>query len=112
MPDGLHVFFYQNYPDGQTELKADYGLGFDNSTGIDSMVVKRNVEVMNAKGEQLITEQLTWDARKKKIYTTEFVKIITKDEILWGEGLEADESFSHFEIKNVQGQVTIKDSLP
>lgn len=111
MPKGLHVTFYKHYPNVETELKADYGLGFDSSNGIDSMEVKRNVEVINVKGDKLTTEHLIWDARKKKIFTNEFVKITTKEEVLWGEGLEADESFSQFEIKNVQGQINIKDTI-
>ncbi len=45
----------------------------------------------------------------KKIYTDAFVKITTKDEIIWGDGMIADQDFSNYEIKNVKGEVSIKD---
>jgi LPS export ABC transporter protein LptC len=110
-PDGLHVFFYDNYPVVKTQLKADYGVGKDSTNTIDRMEVKRNVVVINEKGDKLNTEHLIWDAKKKRIYTKEFVKITTKDEVIWGNGLDADEDFSHYEIKDVKGQINIKDSI-
>ncbi len=111
MPKGLHVFFYDDYPVIKSQLKADYGVGRDTVGSINRMEVKRNVEVVNEKGDKLNTEHLIWDALKKRIYTNEFVKITTKDEVIWGNGLDADEDFSHYEIKNVTGQISIKDSI-
>ncbi len=110
-PKGLQLFFYDNYPVIKSQLKADYGIGKDTVNSIARMEVKRNVEVINEKGDKLNTEHLIWDAQKKRIYTNEFVKITTKDEVIWGNGLDADEDFSHYEIKNVTGQINIKDSI-
>jgi len=110
-PKGLQLFFYDNYPVIKSRLKADYGIGKDTINNIARMDVKRNVEVINEKGDKLNTEHLIWDAQKKRIYTNEFVKITTKDEVIWGNGLDADEDFSHYEIKNVTGQINIKDSI-
>ncbi len=111
MPKGMHVLFYGKYPKVQTELKADYGVGYDTINGIKFMEVKRNVVVINEKGDRLNTEHLIWNANSKRIYTQDFVKITTKDEVIWGDGLEADEDFSKYEIKNVKGQINIKDTL-
>jgi LPS export ABC transporter protein LptC len=111
MPQGVHVTFYKKYPEIETELKADYAIGFNNANGgVDSMEVKRNVIVVNEKGDRMNTEKLIWDARIKRIYTNEFVRITTKDEIIWGNGLDATEDFSSYEIKQVKGQINIKDT--
>lgn len=111
MPKGVHVTFFKIYPEVETELKADYAVGFSNvNGGIDSMEVKRNVIVVNEKGDKLNTEKLIWDTRTKKIYSNEFVKITTKEEVIWGNGLDAEEDFSKYEIRQVKGQINIKDS--
>ncbi len=39
------------------------------------------------------------------------MKITTKEEVIWGDGLEANQDFSEYEIKNVKGQIAVKDSI-
>ena len=109
MPKGLEVIFYDEHHKVQSKLTADYAISFDNGTGVEHVEAKRNVIVINQKGEKLNTEHLIWNAVTKKIYTNEFVKISTKDEIIWGDGLTADQDFSNYTIKNVKGELNIKD---
>lgn len=109
MPKGLKMIFYDNYPKEQTRLTADYGIGFGGAEGMQKMEARRNVVVINEKGDKLNTEHLIWNGVTKKIHTDKFVKITTKDEVIWGDGLEASEDFSEYEIKNVKGQINIKD---
>jgi len=109
MPKGLEIVFYDAHRAQQTKLTADYGIGFDNGNGMEHMEVKRNVVVVNQKGDKLNTEHLIWNAVTKKIFTDEFVKITTKDQIIWGDGLVANQDFSVYEIKNVKGQIYVKD---
>lgn len=108
MPKGMLVIFFNAERKEQNRLKADYGIGYDNTgNGMDKMEAKRHVVVVNEKGDKLETEHLTWNAATKKIYTDEFVKITTKDEIIWGTGLEANQDFSEYEIKHPQGEVSV-----
>lgn len=111
MIQGMKVIFYDDYPKEQTRLTANYGIGNDNGDGIETLEARRNVVVINEKGDQLNTEQLTWNGTTKKIYTDKFVKITTKNEVIWGDGLEANEDFSEYEIKKVKGQINITDSI-
>ena len=71
------------------------------------MEVMDDVVVINRNGEKLNTEHLIWDADSKKIYTDEFVKITTKEEIIFGDGLEANEDFTKYKILNIKGTVTV-----
>lgn len=109
LPKGMEVIFYDGKKNQQTKLTADYGIGFDKGSGIEQMEAKRNVVVINQKGDTLNTEHLIWNAVTKKIYTNEFVKITTKDDIIWGDGLIANQDFSDYTIKNVKGEVSAKD---
>lgn len=110
LPKGLNVVFYTIEKKEETKLTANYGIGYDNGNGLEKMEAKGDVVVINVKGEKLNTEHLTWNAITKKIYTDDFVKITTKDQVIWGDGMEADQDFSDYQIKNVKGEIYTKDS--
>ena len=80
-----------------------------NYTKQEIMVAKDSVVVRNSEGKQLNTELLTWDKTTKKIYTDKFVRITTPNEILYGDGLEAEQDFSKYEIQNIKGRIKIDE---
>ncbi len=110
LPLGMNVIFYQENKIEQTKLTANYGIGYDSGNGImEKMEAKGNVIVINEKGEKLNTEHLTWNTITKKIYTDDFVKITTKDQVICGTGMEAEQDFSEYAIKNVTGTFDVGD---
>lgn len=109
MPKGLEVTFFNEQRKVQTKLTANYGIAYENNNNIQTMEVKNKVVVVNEKGDKLETEYLIWNALTKKIYTDDFVKITTKDEIIMGDGLIAEQDFSEYEIKNVKGRIDVKE---
>ncbi|MGZ4033971.1 MAG: LPS export ABC transporter periplasmic protein LptC [Bacteroidia bacterium] len=111
LPKGMNVIFYTAEKKEETKLTANYGIGYDNGNGMEKMEAKGNVIVINVKGEKLNTEHLIWNAITKKIYTDDFVKITTKDQTIMGDGMEADQNFSNYHIKNVKGVIYTKDSV-
>lgn len=110
MPKGMEVVFYDQFKKEQTKLTANYGIGYDTDNKMNVMEAKGNVVVINEKGDKLNTEHLVWNSVTKKIYTNEFVKISTKDEVIWGNGLESNEDFTIYEIKQVKGSIAVKDA--
>ena len=109
LPQGMHVIFYNEEKKETTNLTADYGIGYDDGGGMNKMEAKRNVVVINEKGDRLNTEHLIWDAVTKKIYTDEFVKITTKEQTIWGDGLTADQDFFFFFILHPKGSIAVDD---
>ncbi|MFY9310044.1 MAG: LPS export ABC transporter periplasmic protein LptC [Bacteroidia bacterium] len=112
MSKGLDVVFFNSLGKEETKITANYGIGYDNGNNENKMSImeaKGNVIVINEKGDKLNTEHLIWNSITKKIYTNEFVKITTKDEIIWGNGMEANEDFTDYEIKQVKGQIAVKE---
>ena len=61
----------------------------------------------NENGDILETEHLLWNEKTEMIYTEEFVKITTKDEMIFGEGLESNQNFTKYTIKKISGTVTL-----
>ncbi len=110
MAKGMEIIFYNKNYKEHSKLTANYGIGYDENNKMNVMEAKGNVIVINEKGDKLNTEHLTWNSLTKKIYTKEFVKITTKDEVIWGNGLEANEDFSEYEIKQVKGTIAVKDA--
>jgi len=104
MPLGLKALVYENDGTVKSRITADYGINYERE---QKMEVKKNVVVVNEKGEQLNTEHLVWDQKAAKLRSDEFVKITTKDQIIFGTGLEANEDFSVYRIYNIKGTLSI-----
>lgn len=107
-PKGVNILFYDDSMKVNSRLKADYGIRYEKE---GRMEVKRNVEVINIKNEKLNTEHLIWEEAKDKIYTDVFVKITTKDEVMYGDGLESNQDFTKYKIKNIKGIINLKDEV-
>jgi LPS export ABC transporter protein LptC len=91
-------------------MTAEYGISYPDKKEI---IVRRNVEILNVKGEVLNTEELRWDQKTGKIITDRFVKITTKDQIITGQGLISDQSFTDWEILEVSATLNVPhDQIP
>jgi LPS export ABC transporter protein LptC len=109
MPEGVLINFYNENEKLQTTLKANYGINYHTTR---RMEVKYAVEVVNKNGEKLNTEHLIWDENSKKIISDVFVKITTGKEIIMGNGLESNEDFTQYHIKEVTGTLKLnKDDI-
>jgi LPS export ABC transporter protein LptC len=106
MPKGVSVFFYDSAMNVRSKLTAKYAISYEKEK---IMEAKNDVVVVNEKQEQLNTEHLVWDQKKATIYSDKFVKINTGKEILWGDGLDADERFDRWKIKKPKGSITINE---
>ncbi|MDG1476324.1 MAG: LPS export ABC transporter periplasmic protein LptC [Vicingaceae bacterium] len=106
MKEGIKVLFYDSLMNVSSTLTANYAI---NRVAKKIMEAKDDVVVVNDKGEVLHTEHLVWLQDSSKIYTDEFVKIQTEDEIIMGEGMEANQDFTKWSIKKIKGIINIKE---
>lgn len=105
MPEGISVIFYDSLMNITSTLTANYAINYLT----DNLFEARNdVVVINEANEKLNTEQLIWDQKKGVIYSEKFVKITTADETLFGDGMDADERFTTWEIKNPRGTFSVE----
>jgi len=105
--DGLYVEFFEK--EGQevtSTLKSNYGKQDRNNL----FLARGNVVVNNLeKKEKLETEELYWDKRKAKIYTDKFVRITTPEQIIMGNGLQSNQDFSNYRIRDVTGIIDLEE---
>jgi LPS export ABC transporter protein LptC len=106
-PKGIKVRFYNELGEQSSSLTAEYALQLVNKNLWEA---RGNVIVINTKGEQLNTEKLFWDNRKEIIYSDEFVKITTPEQVIMGEGFTADQNFDEYEINRPTGTINIDDN--
>lgn len=106
MKDSVHLWFYDDDMTVKSELIADNAIR-NRATGY--MEAFGNVIVYNEKGERLNTEHLIWDEAIEKIRTNDSVTITKQDQTIKGVGLESDQNFINYEIKNVSGILNVEN---
>jgi LPS export ABC transporter protein LptC len=103
-PKGVKIIKYDANMNIISSITCQYAKNFDSD---DRWEAKNNVVAVNLKGDTLKTEYLVWDTKKAKIYSDQFVKIIRKDQIITGIGLESNQDFSSYHIKNPKGHLYV-----
>lgn len=104
MKKGLKVDFYDENGNLESYMTAEYGVSYMEEKKV---VVRRNVEILNIKGETLNTEELVWDQQSGVIRTDKFVKITGEDQITTGTGLVSNQAFTDWEIINYSGTINL-----
>jgi LPS export ABC transporter protein LptC len=106
-PKGVYIERYNEFGRLQSTLSANYAR-FIKEEGHwhgQGKVEVKNVE----KNEQLNTEELFWNPKTKKIFTSKFVTIRQQGDVLYGTGLDAMQDLSDYEIRNPEGILDYKE---
>lgn len=103
---GIDVEFYSDSGTVESTIISNYAKYYS-ERGI--MIAEDDVEVVNIDGDILNTEHLVWNRNDEQITSDAFVKITTTDEIIYGNGLVANENFSSYSIKDIKGIISIEE---
>lgn len=103
-PVGVEIKQFDAEKNIVSSITADYAKEFLKE---EKWEAKNNVIVTNAEGDTLKTDYLIWDRKNGKIFTEEFVKIISEDKVITGTGLVSDQEMKDWEIKKPQGDVWV-----
>lgn len=110
MKKGLKAEVFNDSMVVESTLTAKYARFYEKQGNI---LIRDNIVVINKKGEKLETEELVWNQGAKKVFTEKFVKITTPSQVMYGDGLEANEDFTWYRILNPKGIVQVnKGELP
>ena len=110
MQNGLKIEFFNDSTQIETTLTALYGRYYEEEGNV---LIRDSVVVINKKGDTLRTEELIWHQDARKIYTEKFVRINTPDQVMYGDGLEANEDFTWYRILRPKGIVKVeKEKAP
>jgi LPS export ABC transporter protein LptC len=102
--DGLKVQFFDESGKKESELLSDYAIIDEEN---DVMQAQKNVVVRNLNGDVLESETLNWSQEKQEIFTDDFIKITTANEVIFGQGLVSNQNFTKYTIKKIKGTISI-----
>ena len=110
-PRTLHVDFYNDSMQIESQMDAHYGKYFQNQ---EKVFLRDSVVVMNLlKKDTVHCRTLWWDQHTERFTTDDPVRIYTPDKILYGTGMEADQNFRWYTIKKMTGMVlTAGSAIP
>jgi LPS export ABC transporter protein LptC len=100
LSEGVEVVFFDAAGRQGSTLTARRGVILP---GQNRMEAYEDVVFVNAKGERLETEQLSWDQDSARVQTDRPVRIRRGEDIIHGNGLDATEDFSRYTIRNITG---------
>lgn len=106
LSEGFSLTFYdaQGAFDGKLTAQNGY-ISNDNSV----MVARDSVVFVNKLKEKLNTEELVWRQDSATVTTDKFVTIERGDGIIYGKGLESNQSFTNYEIMEPTGVIYIDE---
>lgn len=104
---GLRIESYDDSTQVQSTLTAKYARYYMQQGNI---LIRDSILVVNKKGERLATEELVWNENLKKFYTEKFVRIKTPTQVMFGDGLEANQDFTWYRITNIKGVMQVNKS--
>jgi LPS export ABC transporter protein LptC len=104
-PEGIEIKFFTKDGVLETTMRADRGYFMKNENLYRG---DGNVQIQNfLKDQKLQSEEIFWDQPGKKIYTDKFVTIQDPQKIIKGTGMEADDNFANYSIKDIRDSRTI-----
>lgn len=109
MPKGVHALFFDNVGDTSSKLDALYAMHFEKD---DRIEIRDSVRVLNRKDEEIQTDELIWDKKKRMVTSDKTVRVrIRNEKIIIAEGFESDESFLNYKLTKVTGVVYLNDEI-
>lgn len=100
---GIKVEFLSRYTGKRVSILTADSARIDDKT--KNMLSGGHVIVVSdSSGTKLETSRLEWLNETQKLYSTEFVKIISSNEIIQGYGFESDQNLSNYKIFRVSGE--------
>ena len=104
MSDGVELTFYDAAGAAGSLLTARRGtiLSKQHRMEVDEQVVFTNV-----RGEKLETEQLIWSQDSSRVWTSRPVKITRAQDIIYGQGLDANQDFTRYTVRNITGSLAL-----
>jgi len=106
-PYGFEITFFDKLGNRTSIITANYGITYDKRKFMNA---RDNVVIKNFDThEELYTENLMWDQKKKIIKSNTFVKMVKPDKVIFGDSMWANEAFTEHVIYNIKGEFDVEE---
>jgi LPS export ABC transporter protein LptC len=107
-PYGFEITFFDKLGNRTSIITANYGITYDKRKFMNA---RDNVVIKNFDThEELYTENLMWDQKKKIIKSNTFVKMIKPDKVIFGDSMRSNEAFTVYHIYGIKGEFEVEES--
>jgi LPS export ABC transporter protein LptC len=105
MPKGITIIFFDENQKESGRTTSDYAKRKEIQKIVE---LKKNVVVVNSKGQTLKSEEVIWDENKHRFYSDKVVTLTSPDgSILYGTGFWADENLKNYNIYQATGNINV-----
>lgn len=104
-PQGILVLAYDAEGNINSTIKANYAIYHRDEKLWDA---RYRVLAVNEQHDSIQSEQIFWNEKAKRVYTSANVKVTTDDATLFGRGFESDDRFENWEIKEPTGIIAVE----
>lgn len=105
MNKGLKMEFFNDSGEIEDVLTADSSRYYETQR---DFIVWDSVQIVSKKGERLNTDELIWNEKAQKFFTEKAVTITTANEVLYGDGMEANRDFTWYRILRPKGTLQVE----
>lgn len=106
IPERYKVYFYDKEGKENAELEANYG---EQAEDQSTIIAKGNVELFSYEDSTtLYTEKLIWKQRLNKIFSPTDIKVVSPDQVIFGDSMVANSDLSDREIFGFRGDFEMK----
>jgi LPS export ABC transporter protein LptC len=106
LPEGLQIDFYDSLGNVDGQVESKYAIYYPKK---EILELSKDVIVSNNLGDRLNTEQLTWNSKTHRVKSDDFVKFTTEDEIIYGDGFEANQDLTDYTMNHIKGTIAVDD---
>lgn len=106
MKKGMKAIFFDQQQQETSNIISDYALRREHE---DIIELRKNVVATNKEGKVFKSDELIWNAKLHRFYTTKLVTILAPNQTTYGTEFWANEDFTYYEIQKSTGNFDVSD---
>ncbi len=107
MTKGITIIFFDDKRKENARITSEYGIWKENQKIIE---LKKNVVVINPKGETLKSDEVIWDMNKHRFYSNKMVTVVfANGSTFYGDGFWSDEDLFPYNLNQARGNINVPE---
>ena len=106
MTKGITIIFFDAKQKENARITSEYGIWKENQKIVE---FKKNVVVINPKGETLKSDEVIWDMNKHRFYSNKLVTVVLANSTWYGDGFWSDEDMFPYNLNQARGNINVPE---
>lgn len=107
MTKGVTIVFFDEKRKENARITSEYGIWKENQKIVE---LKKNVVVINPKGETLKSDEVIWDMNKHRFYSNKMVTVVfANGSTFYGDGFWSDEDLFPYNLNQARGNINVPE---